>query len=136
MDVSLSWLAAVVNLDETGVSPYSLSDTSRRLLLKERGEERQTGHNDYVVKDEESPRYYFTVTGEVSAHLYVTALPHLCLHYIGARKTLLTEAAEIEQVQITPTSFFVGSGYVQHAGGRVARKTLHMVSQLPNSGNS
>lgn len=48
--------------------------------------EARTAHDNFVVRDEESQRYFFTVTGEVSANLCVTPGSHLHVHYSCARK--------------------------------------------------
>lgn len=87
-------------MNDNVVSPCSVSRTGRRLLLSGQGAETQTLHNDYAVRDEESPGYFLTVTGEVSAHLYVTPGSHLHVHYNAARQKLLREAFMTEAVKI------------------------------------
>lgn len=76
----------------------------------------QTGHNNFAVRDGESPAYFFIATSEVRAHLDATLGLRLYTHYSDAREKLLTKALVMEKVEILPTSVFVGHGYVPPAG--------------------
>lgn len=89
MEVFLGWLAAVLNLRENEVLPCSLPKADEGLLLTGRGTKTQTGHKYFVVMDGESLGYMFTVTGEVSAHVYVTPWLHVYVHHNNAQKKLL-----------------------------------------------
>lgn len=77
MDVSLGKLVAVLNLDSDDVSPCRFPRTGAGLLLTARGPNAQKRHKDFVVKEKESPRYFFTATSKVIAHFFVTQKPHL-----------------------------------------------------------
>lgn len=68
------------------------------MLLTGRGAAAYTGHNDFVVRDRGSLGYFFTVTGEVSTRHYVSPGFGLYVHYIAARRKLLTEAFGTEAV--------------------------------------
>lgn len=92
MDGVLSWLAAVSNLSGITVLQSSRLRTGERLLLTGRSAAKQTGNKSFAVRDAESPGYFFVVTGEVSAHLYITLVSHLCVHCSAAEKKLLREA--------------------------------------------
>lgn len=53
------------------------SQTGGGWLLKGLDAEAQTGHNSSAFRDGESPGYFFIVTSQVSANLYVTKSLHL-----------------------------------------------------------
>lgn len=74
------------------------SKTSGKLLLTDRGTETQTAHTDFVVKDEESPAYSFSVACKVNANLIFTPGSRLYLHFSGKTKKFLTEAFVREEV--------------------------------------
>lgn len=76
----------------------------------------QTEHNDSVVGEGESPGYFFTVTDEMSANLYVTLGSHLYVYYNAGRERMLRDQFVKEAVETQPKSAFVGRRYVQPAG--------------------
>lgn len=75
-------------------------------------------HNDFAVRDGVSPRYFFSATRELSAHVYVTLESYFYIHYSGARERRLRKTFLIEEVKVPQTSVFAGHGLVQHAGSR------------------
>lgn len=72
--------------------------------------------NTLFVKGGESPRYFFIVTGEVSADFYFTPGSQRFVHYKAARKKPLGETFVMEAVKNLPRSFFIGLEYIQRAG--------------------
>lgn len=111
MEVWLCWLGEVLSLGQCGGSPCRLSKTGGRLLMAGCGAEAQTRYGDLVIKDERSPEYFLTVTGEVSAHFYVTLGLHLFVHYGVARMKLLRETFVVKEAKNAPISAFVSYGY-------------------------
>lgn len=69
--------------------PCSLLKTSLVLLVTRRGGKAQTVHKYSAVEDVELTGQVFTVTGDVSAHYYITPGSHLRLGYSGTEKSLL-----------------------------------------------
>lgn len=116
MNFSSAWLAAVLSLSWNYVSPYSLSRTRGRLLLTRPVAMAETGQNDYVIRDGESPGYYFTVTSEESAHLYVVPGSNFYVKYSGARKKTKREGFVIEEMETILTCVLLSHEYVQNAG--------------------
>lgn len=116
MDAWRGRLAAVFNLDDSSVSPFNFLRTDGRLVLTGPGAAAQTGHNSFVVRDEDSSGYIFIATSGVSANLYVTPGPHLSVQYSAACKKLMRETTVMEVVEVHSRPIFVGNEYVQHAG--------------------
>lgn len=83
-----------------------------------------TENINFVFRDERSLGYFFDVTGEVTAHLYVTPVSHLYVHYGGAQKKLLRETLVKEAGGTPPSSVFAGHEYVKRA---VASDALNIV---------
>lgn len=71
MDAELGWLAALIDLDDSGVLPCSISETNKMLLLTRRGAAASTQHKDLFVEEGESSGFFFIATGEVSLYLYL-----------------------------------------------------------------
>lgn len=115
-DVWLGWPATALNLDENEISLCNLSKISGRRLLTGRRAEAQTGHNNFVVKNGQSPRCFVTVTNEASAHLCVTLSSYICVHFSDARKKLLRKGVVMEEIGASPSFVVVGRRYVQQAG--------------------
>lgn len=65
--------------------------------MPRRSAEDRTGHTYFVSRDRQLPLYFFIVCGELSAHLDVTPVTHLGVHYSRARKKLLREAAAMKK---------------------------------------
>lgn len=98
------------------------SKTGGRLLLTRCGAEAQTRHNDLVVTVGERPGYFSVSSSQKRAHFDVTSGLHLYVHYSSAGKKLWAEAFMMGEVQIPPTSFLVGHGYLQYAGSQRRRE--------------
>lgn len=77
VDNRLNLLAMVPSLDDSNVSPRSLSKTREVMLLTGRSATGQNGHNGFAVRDGESPSYFFASTSKVSVDRYVILDFHL-----------------------------------------------------------
>lgn len=78
MDVWLNWLRAFLDVEGSGLLLCSLPEMDVRLLPTGCRAESQKSQEYFVLKYRKSLLYFSTVTGEVSAHLFVT--PRLHLH--------------------------------------------------------
>lgn len=112
MNVWLGCLAAVLGLDVNDLLPFSFSKSGETLLLMGRDPATQTGHDDFFVKDRESPGHFFVAIDELGANIYVTPGSHLHFHYSTALKKLLKGAFVMEAVDVPPRTVLVGPGYV------------------------
>lgn len=122
MDVWPGWIGAVLTLDRKTVCSCSFPKTGRRLLLKEGSAEGPKEHSSFGFKERESPGYFFIITGEVRAHLWISPRLQLYVTLSSARKKLMREAFAIKEVLFSPTFVLVGHGYVQQASSEYRRK--------------
>lgn len=83
---------AVLNLDDNGSSPCSLSNTEEKLLLTKQGAEAQIRRNNVASRAEGSPGFFLLVSSEKGTHLYVTPRSHFYIYYIVSRYKALKEA--------------------------------------------
>lgn len=60
MGFQTSLLAAVLNLNQNGVTPCTLSETGERLLMTGPSAKTQTGQNHFVVGHQQLPGYFST----------------------------------------------------------------------------
>lgn len=77
MDVCLGCPAALLDLDENGRYFCGVTVINGKLLLTGKSAKAPTGQSDFAVRSGQSPRYYFIVTGDVSAQLWVTLGPYI-----------------------------------------------------------
>lgn len=124
MYVWLGCLAEVVNLNRISVSTRGLPKTDGRLLLTGHGAEAQTAHSYLVARDRDSSAYFFIVTDEMSAHLYVTAGWQCYLHYSSTRRKLLKDVFVTEKMKTLPISIFMGHGHVQQVASAAENSAL------------
>lgn len=106
------------------------------MLLTERDTETQSvSHNDFVVKDRESPGYFFIASGEVGAYLHVTTGCHLCVQESAAPNTLLGEMFVIENLANSADLRFMGHGHLRNAGNKWRREhcTRYRSSLVPEN---
>lgn len=133
----LAWLvAAVLILNQNGTWPCSLLEKGGKLLLTGCGAATQTGHKEVVVRDREWPGYSCIATGEVGAHFPITTESYLCVQYSVVEKKLLRELFVIEEVKKSADPRFRGPWVRAVRKGQVARRTLHSVLQVFDSGKS
>lgn len=121
MDIWLSWLGAVLNLDQKSLLPCSLPRTGEGLLPAGCGAATYREQNYFAAWDVEPSRNFSKANSGVSAHLYVTLGSHLYVNYNALQKELLKEAFLMAEVELSTTSVYVGRGYLQHAGSHWCR---------------
>lgn len=115
MEFWLNWLAAILSLNENGVSSCSLPENWRKTAASgPRGGDPDPAQQ-FCCKRRRVAGLFFIVTAEMSAHPYVTSGSRLYVHYSGAEKKLLREEFVMKKVESPPTSDFMDRGYVQHA---------------------
>ena len=116
MDVWIGWVVALLNLDHDVYFKSWLPGTGGRLLLTGKDADDQCGHNDFVVRDGESPGYFVIANGPHTTSLLVAPSSHKYVKYEKSRLHMLSRTLEMEEIDIPPFSLFIGHGYLQHAG--------------------
>ena len=117
LDVWVGMAMSSLNIDGWGNSPVFIPRTGGRFLITGKHCERQTGHNDFPVRNpEDSPGYFTIVTGAESATLWVAPSSHTFVFYSEASRQLLSRSLLMTEVTIPQFSIFVGHGHLQHAG--------------------
>lgn len=118
MKVWIGWLAAVLSLNENGVSPCSFPETGVRLPLTGHRTKAQTGHNYFVVRDKESSRYFFkSYRGSECTPLCHLGLPSLC-KLQWCMKNASKENMRDERNGSSADLRFVSHGSMEHAGSK------------------
>jgi hypothetical protein len=117
LDVWVSMALASLDIDRGGSRPVFIPRTGGRFLLTGKHCERQTGHNDFPVRNpEDSPGYFAIVTGAETATIWVAPGSHAYVFYPQEAKSLLSQSLVMTQITIPRFSIFVGHGHLQHAG--------------------
>lgn len=118
LDIWLGWLAVVLHLNLTGVSPCSPPKTGEGVMLKEQDVKAQTGHSDLFARGVKSPGYFFIAARKVSAHLHVTPGSQLYVYYGSPQNKVLKNGFVMKEVETMQSFASVRHGYVQHVAGQ------------------
>lgn len=81
-----------------------------------RGAKGLTGQMNLIFIDAEPSRYFFHITGAVSAHHCITPRSRHSVHDSDARKKPLKKPFVMETVKVLPAFISMRHGYVQPAG--------------------